>query len=80
MWAKALFEGLFGSKEKASSNIIEDIIDELEEAKKSNEDTKYAQVLFDRLFSKETGNLIQSLRDRLEKGENKVEIEEKEET
>ena len=42
MWAKALFEGLFGSKEKASSNIIEDIIDELEEAKQSNEDTKYA--------------------------------------
>ena len=80
MWAKALFEGLFGSKEKASSNIIEDIIDELEEAKKSNEDTKYAQVLFDRLFSKEPAHLIQSLGDRLEKGENKVEVEEKEET
>lgn len=80
MWAKALFEGLFGEKEKASTNIIEDIIDELDEAKKANEETKYAQVLFDRLFHKEPAHLVQSLGDRIEKGQTEITKEEKEET
>ena len=33
VWAKALFDGIYGSKELANQNIIEDIIEDLEKAK-----------------------------------------------
>jgi hypothetical protein len=41
VWAKALFEGLFGSKDQSSTNIIEDIIEELEKAKQANDQNHY---------------------------------------
>ena len=69
VWAKALFEGLYGSKDMASQNIIEDIIEELDEARKSSDKIQFAQVLFDRLFSKEPQHLLSSLGDRLTKSE-----------
>ena len=80
MWAKALFEGLYGSKDQASQNIIEDIIEELDEARKSSDKTHFAQVLFDRLFNQEPQHLLTSLGDRLTKSETEVSKEEKEET
>jgi hypothetical protein len=33
VWAKALFEGLFGPKEAAQQNMLEDIIEDLEKAR-----------------------------------------------
>lgn len=39
VWAKALFEGLYGPKEAATQNIIEDIIEDLEKARSSASDT-----------------------------------------
>lgn len=36
VWAKALFEGLYGPKEAVSQNIIEDIIEDLEAVAASN--------------------------------------------
>jgi hypothetical protein len=33
VWAKALFDGIYGPKESANQNIIEDIIEDLEKAR-----------------------------------------------
>jgi hypothetical protein len=39
VWAKALFEGLYGPKEAATQNIIEDIIEDLENARNKASDS-----------------------------------------
>ena len=54
VWAKALFEGLYGPKEQ-SNNIIDDIIQELQEASSSPNPLNFAYILFDRVFNKEPG-------------------------
>jgi len=65
VWAKALYEGLYGSKDQASSNIIEDILEELEQARKGENQVRFAEILFDRMFNNEPANLKKSLKDRL---------------
>ena len=61
VWAKALFEGLYGSKEAATQNIIEDIIEDLEKARQASNETKnhteFAKILIDKLFGLEPENL-----------------------
>jgi ubiquitin-like 1-activating enzyme E1 B len=52
VWAKALYEGLFGAQ---TSGFVEGIIEELEAAKSSD---AYAQILFSRLFNHEVVHLI----------------------
>ena len=54
VWAKALFEGLYGPREQ-TNNIIDDIIQELQSATSSENPLQFSQVLFDRVFSKEPG-------------------------
>ena len=67
VWAKALFEGLFGPKEAATQNIIEDIIEDLEKARtesKSNEASgsiEFIKILFDKVFGDEPKNLVATL-------------------
>jgi hypothetical protein len=46
VWAKALFEGLFGAKDSQGSGFIEDIIEELEEARKNPDQIAFAAILF----------------------------------
>lgn len=58
IWAKALYEGLYGNKDQASSNIIEDIIEELDQARGSSATIQFAEILFQRLFSKEVLHLV----------------------
>lgn len=68
VWAKALFEGLYGSKEAATQNIIEDIIEDLEKARLKSDETKnhteFAQILIDKLFGLEPENLQKTLTER----------------
>lgn len=52
VWAKALFEGVFGAKDGASQ-IFEDIIEELDAARKENAHETYVETLFDRVFHRE---------------------------
>jgi hypothetical protein len=53
VWAKALFEGLFGPKEQ-SNNVIEDIIAEISSSTSaSNDKIAYSQIAFDRVFGQE---------------------------
>jgi len=53
VWAKALFEGLFGPKEQ-SNNVIEDIIAEISSSTSaSNDKIAYSQIVFDRVFGQE---------------------------
>mmetsp|Transcript_36271 Transcript_36271/g.26398 ORF Transcript_36271/g.26398 Transcript_36271/m.26398 type:complete len:141 (+) Transcript_36271:407-829(+) len=81
VWAKALYEGLYGPKDKTSSNIIEDILEELELARKSENQVRFAEILFDRMFNSEPGNLKKSLKDRMTHAkENNEEVEDAEET
>ena len=54
MWAKALFEGLYGPKEE-SNNILDDIIQELSDASAHSNPLHFAFILFDRVFNKEPG-------------------------
>lgn len=52
MWAKALFEGVYGAKD-AASQIFEDIIEEMEAARNSNDHESFIGILFDRVFDHE---------------------------
>jgi len=52
VWAKALYEGLFGPKEQ-SNNIIEDIIAEISSSVKEGDKLSYPQIVFDRVFGHE---------------------------
>ena len=66
VWAKALYEGLFGSKEAATQNIIEDIIEDLEKAKNESKDhLQYASILIDKVFGMEPENLKSTLSQRI---------------
>ena len=42
MWAKALFEGIYGPKEAVTQNIIEDIVEDLDKARENS--AKYVQL------------------------------------
>jgi len=68
VWAKALFDGLYGSKEAATQNIIEDIIEDLDKAREKSADSKnqveYASILIDKLFGLEPENLKKTLTER----------------
>lgn len=66
MWAKALFEGLFGPKEN-STNIIQDIVDEISASGGSDDHLKQAQIIFDRVFGQEVRVLKENLGARLTK-------------
>lgn len=68
MWAKALFDGLYGPKEAATQNIIEDIIEDLEKARlnssESGNHVEFAQILIDKVFGLEPENLKKTLAER----------------
>lgn len=77
VWAKALFEGVYGGKDGASQGIFEDIIDELEAARKNVEDRHtFIELVFDRVFHREPQHLIDSHTGRMENSETKITTEE----
>jgi hypothetical protein len=57
-------EGLYGPKEMATQNIIEDIIEDLEKAREK-EHTEFAKILIDKVFGNEPENLKKTLGERL---------------
>jgi hypothetical protein len=65
VWAKALYEGLFGPKEQ-SNNIIEDIISEIAHNVKGDDHISYAQIVFDRVFGHEVQVLIDNISAKLQ--------------
>ena len=73
VWAKALFEGLYGPKEAATQNIIEDIIEDLEKARSSASESgnhaEFAQILIDKIFGLEPENLKKTLGERIKSTE-----------
>ena len=76
-WAKYLYEGLFGPKDQASNNMIEDIIEELDSAKGT---PQFAEIIFTRMFKDEPTSVLTALSDRITKGEEEVTELEKLET
>lgn len=64
VWAKALFEGLFGSKEQ-SNNIIEDIIAEIHSSASNSDHFNHATIIFKRMFEVEVRSLLENLSSRL---------------
>ena len=64
VWAKALYEGLFGPKEQ-SNNIIEDIIAEITKSAQGDDRLSFAQVVFDRVFGHEVQVLIDNISAKL---------------
>ena len=58
-----MFEGLFGSKEAATSNMLEDIIEDLDKARQnaSGDHTAFARILVDKIFGTEPQNLKATL-------------------
>lgn len=80
MWAKALFEGVFGAKD-SSGGIFEDIVEELEAARKNTEDKQaFIELVFNRVFHAEPQHLIDSHQGRIENSEAAIAAEELEET
>lgn len=77
VWAKALFEGIYGPKEASSTNIIEDIVEDLDKARK-NSASEFAQVLIDKVFGREPEDLIKTLTQGIAKDD--IDPEEKAET
>ena len=69
VWAKALFEGIYGPKEAATQNIIEDIVEDLEKARENSaatgNHTEFAQILVDKVFGNEPENLKKTLGERI---------------
>ena len=61
VWAKALFEGVYGPKDGGASQIFEDIIEELDAARQGNDHLSFVEILFDRVFHREPEHLIESL-------------------
>lgn len=63
-----MYEGLYGPKEAATQNIIEDIIEDLNKARQKSADSKnhteFAQILIDKLFGLEPENLHKILAER----------------
>lgn len=64
VWAKALYEGLFGPKEQ-SNNIIEDIIAEITKSAQGDDRLSFSQVVFDRVFGHEVQVLIDNISAKL---------------
>ena len=64
VWAKALYEGLFGPKEQ-SNNIIEDIIAEITKSAQGDDRLSFTQVVFDRVFGHEVQVLIDNISAKL---------------
>lgn len=60
VWAKALFDGLFGPKEQ-SNNIIEDIIAQIQSSGDNSNKVQYAAIVFDRVFGFEVQTLLDNL-------------------
>lgn len=69
VWAKALFEGIYGPKEAVTQNIIEDIVEDLDKARensaKSGNHQEFAQILIDKVFGDEPENLRKTLAERI---------------
>lgn len=69
VWAKALFEGIYGPKEAVTQNIIEDIVEDLDKARensaKSGNHQEFAQILIDKVFGDEPENLRKTLAERV---------------
>ena len=80
VWAKALFEGVYGGKDAGASQIFEDIIEELDAARKGNDQEAYVEILFDRVYHREPQHLIDSHGGRIENSETPITAEELEET
>ena len=76
VWAKALFEGLFGAKEQ-SNNIIEDIINEIHSSVEYDP-LSHATIIFKRMFESEVKNLYDNLSARLQSPEVTSEEKQKE--
>ena len=70
VWAKALYEGLFGPKEQ-SNNIVEDIVQELQATE--GDRLVHAKIVFQRLFQKEIEQLITNIRIKIESGNLSIE-------
>ena len=72
-----MFEGLYGPKEAATQNIIEDIIEDLEKARSSASESgnhaEFAQILIDKIFGLEPENLKKTLGERIKSTECDVE-------
>jgi hypothetical protein len=65
VWAKALFEGLYGPKENAT-NIIQDIVDEIASSASCGGDILVqAELIFERVFNREVRELLDNLNARL---------------
>lgn len=75
VWAKALFEGVYGSKDGASQ-IFEDIIEELEAARVGKAQETFVEILFDRVFDREPQHLIDSHDGRIKNSETAITAEE----
>jgi hypothetical protein len=51
VWAKALYEGLYGGKDK--QNIIEDIVESITQARTQGDTDSFVRLVFDSLFFNE---------------------------
>ena len=67
MWSKALFEGLYGSKDQ--QNIIEDIVDQILVARKEGNVDNFLKLLFKKIFNDEVATLQSSLEGKLNNSE-----------
>lgn len=59
VWSKALFEGLYGSKDQ--QNIIEDIVENITMARKEGNVDHFLGLLFKKIFNDEVATLKESL-------------------
>lgn len=76
IWAKALFEGLFGPKDK-SNEFVEDLVEQLELADISSDDKlPFAKTVFMKMFYEEVINTKSKLEMKEGSSLSKEEIEE----
>lgn len=66
VWAKALYEGIYGPKENAANpDVVDEILAELElarqESDNAGEHEKFAAMLFEKVFTKEPEKLRKTL-------------------
>lgn len=66
VWAKALYEGIYGPKENAANpDIVDEILADLEKARldadKSGEHSEFAKLLFNQVFGQEPAKLKATL-------------------
>lgn len=61
-----MFEGIYGPKEAAQQNIIEDIVEDLNKARdESKNQLDFAKILIDKVFGLEPKNLKATLGERM---------------